>query len=211
MLSADFGNLNKDIEMVNQSEADWFHLDIMDGVFVPNISFGFPVVKAIFSKTNKPLDAHLMIIEPEKYLARFAEAGVQYLSFHYEATKDPQSVIDSIHECGMKAGMAIKPATDISVLEPFVKSLDYILVMSVEPGYSGQKFMPLALERAKAVKKMIESINPKCLLQMDGGISTLNVDDVEAAGVDVIVAASAVFNSSNPDATISTLKHKRSL
>lgn len=211
MLSADFGNLDRDVEMVNRSVADWFHLDIMDGVFVPNISFGFPVVKAIAAKAKKTLDAHLMITEPERYVTRFAEAGVHYLSFHFEATSDSQSVIDLIHSSEMKAGLAIKPATDVSVLEPYIKSLDYILIMSVEPGYSGQKFMPVALEKAKEVRKMVDKLNPECLIQMDGGISPSNIDEVEASGVDVFVAASAIFNSPDPNETISIIKCRKSL
>lgn len=211
ILSADFGNLAKEIEMVNRSEADWLHLDIMDGLFVPNISFGFPVVEAVAKLSEKPLDAHLMIMNPERYVKRFAEVGVSWLSFHLEATEDVQKCVDLIHESGMKSGLAIKPATPVSSIRQFLPELDYIVVMSVEPGYSGQKFMPEALYKAAETKRLVEEVNPDCLIQMDGGISQDNIDEIEKSGVDIFVAANAVFGADNPSDAIAALKRKKSL
>ena len=204
MLSADFGQLDKDVELVNEGAADWFHLDIMDGVFVPNISYGFPVVKAMAKKARKPLDAHLMIVDPDRYLANFAELGVEWLSVHYEACTHLHRTIQAIKALGMKAGVALNPHTSISLIEDIIMDVDYVLIMSVNPGFGGQKFIPKTLDKLRQAKKIIG--NRDILLEIDGGINTENAPLVIEAGANVLVAGSSVFSASDPRKTIELLK-----
>ena len=174
MLSADFGHLERDTQMIDRSAAEWVHIDVMDGVFVPNISFGFPVMKAIRKATSKLLDVHLMIVEPEKYVTRFAEAGAGIVTFHYEATLNPKGCIDLIHRAGAKAGVSIKPATSVEVLRDIVPLIDLVLVMSVEPGFGGQSFMPDSLEKIRELRAMIDETESTAVIEVDGGISAHN-------------------------------------
>lgn len=208
MLSADFGNLDRDCRMVNRSVAGWFHLDVMDGIFVPNISFGFPVCKAIARVAEKPLDAHLMIVEPWTYVERFAQLGVQYLSFHYEACGDRRlrSTIRLVRNCGMGVGVAINPETPAEVLIPYLRLIDYVVVMGVHPGYSGQKYIPETTEKVGVLAEMIAAVGADCFIQVDGGVSTANIAELERLGAGVFVAGSAAFSSANPLAAIRALK-----
>lgn len=205
MLSADFLHLEKDVEMVNEC-ADLFHLDIMDGVFVPNISYGFPVVDAIASKAEKPLDAHLMIVRPETYVKRFAESGVSMLSFHLNATEDPGAVLDLIHGCGMKAGIAVNPDIPVERLFPYIGRCEYMLVMSVFAGFGGQKFIEDTYGRIRTLKSEIAGRGADCLIEVDGGVSAKNASSLAEAGADILVAGSAVFKSSDPADVISSLR-----
>lgn len=205
MLSADFLHLEKDVEMVNEC-ADLFHLDIMDGVFVPNISYGFPVVDAIASKAEKPLDAHLMIVRPETYVKRFAESGVSMLSFHLNATEDPGAVLDLIHGCGMKAGIAVNPDIPVERLFPYIGRCEYMLVMSVFAGFGGQKFIEDTYGRIRTLKSEIAGRGADCLIEVDGGVSVKNASALAEAGADILVAGSAVFKSSDPADVISSLR-----
>ena len=195
MLSANFGELDKDVELVNEGAADWFHLDIMDGVFVPNISYGFPVVKAMAKKAKKPLDAHLMIVDPDRYLSNFAELGVEWLSVHYEACTHLHRTIQAIKALGMKAGVALNPHTSITLIEDILMDVDYVLIMSVNPGFGGQSFIENALDKVRRLRKMIDENGAKCLIQVDGGVTTHNARALEEAGADVLVAGSAVFGA----------------
>lgn len=205
VLSADFGNLERDIKMLNASECAWMHLDIMDGVFVPNISFGFPVVERIAKVSTKPLDAHLMIVNPDNYIKRFAELGVTYLTVHLEACTHLDRTIAAIHECGMKAGVAVNPHTNVCLLEDVLDKIDLALIMSVNPGFGGQKFIPQAVNKVRKLRKMIEDCGSKCLIEIDGGIGEGNVAMLAASGVDAFVAGSSVFGSADPLKTISIL------
>ena len=202
ILSADFGNLERDIKMIDRSEAKWVHIDVMDGVFVPNISFGFPVVKSVRKSTNKLLDVHLMIVEPEKYVKRFVEAGANYVTFHHEACANPRATIAEIRSVGAKAGVSIKPATPVEAIFDYLGEVDMVLVMSVEPGFGGQSFMPHSLDKVRVLRKEIVDKGYDCLIEIDGGISTKNAREVFDAGVDVVVAGSSVFGSENPEQTI---------
>lgn len=202
ILSADFGNLERDTIMLNRSAAEWVHVDVMDGVFVPNISFGFPVLKAVTKVSTKTIDTHLMICDPIRYVEQFAKAGSHYVTFHYEAAEDIDATIDAIHNAGAKAGISIKPATEPEVLEQWLHKTDMVLVMSVEPGFGGQSFMPYSLDKVRRLKAMIERINPNCIIEIDGGISADNAAEVFGAGVDVVVAGSAVFCAEDPEAEI---------
>ena len=202
MLSADFGNLERDTLMIDRSAAEWVHIDVMDGVFVPNISFGFPVMKPIRKATKKVLDVHLMIVEPEKYITRFVEAGADYVTFHYEATENINLCIDYIRQAGAKVGISIKPKTDVSVLEPILKSVDLVLIMSVEPGFGGQSFIEGSLEKIKQLATLREQLGANFLIEVDGGISSKNAAEVFAAGAEAVVAGSAVFGAADPEAEI---------
>ncbi|MBR5856836.1 MAG: ribulose-phosphate 3-epimerase [Bacteroidales bacterium] len=206
MLSADFGNLDKDVEMVNQSEAGWFHLDIMDGVFVPNISYGFPVVKAMAKKAKKPLDAHLMIVDPDRYLNQFKDMGVEWLSVHYEACTHLHRTIQAIHNLGMKAGVALNPHTPVSLLEDILCDLDFVCLMSVNPGFGGQSFIEHSVAKIKRLKEMIVENNYNCLIEVDGGVTTKNAAMLAEAGADVLVAGSAVFGAADPFEAIKLIR-----
>ena len=193
ILSADFGNLERDIKMVDRSAAEWVHVDFMDGVFVPNISFGFPIMKPVRKATQKVVDVHLMIVEPEKYVKRFVEAGADYVTFHHEACTDPRATIAEIKAAGAKAGVSIKPATSAEAIFDYLGELDMVLVMSVEPGFGGQSFMSDSLDKVRVLRKEIDEKGYNCLIEIDGGISAKNAREVFDAGVDVIVAGSSVL------------------
>lgn len=199
ILSGDFAHLEDDIQFVNRSVSDWFHIDVMDGIFVPNISFGFPVMEAIAKYAEKPLDTHLMIINPENYFERCAKIGVDWLSFHYEATHKPLEALRAIRALGMKAGVVIKPQTRPEVLDCLLEDSDYVLVMSVNPGFGGQKFMPDSLPKVEYLRKAIDSRGLDTLIQVDGGISSSNADLLFDAGADCVVAGSAVFKAADRD------------
>ena len=202
MLSADFGNLERDTKMIDRSAAAWVHIDVMDGVFVPNISFGFPVMKPIRKATNKVLDVHLMIVEPEKYVRRFVEAGADYVTFHYEATNDIEGCIKAIREAGARVGISIKPATDAAVLTNILSKVDLVLVMSVEPGFGGQSFIDGSLDKIRDLAKMRREQGLDFIIEVDGGISAKNAAEVFNAGAEALVAGSAVFGAADPEAEI---------
>ncbi len=202
MLSADFGHLDRDTRMIDRSAAEWVHIDVMDGVFVPNISFGFPVLKAISKATTKFLDVHLMIVEPEKYVARFAEAGAALVTFHIEATTDSKRCIELIRATGAQVGVSIKPATPVEALREILPLVDLVLVMSVEPGFGGQSYIEGSTEKIAELRKLANELNPKLIIEVDGGISAANAGEVFGAGADVLVAGSAVFRAEDPEAEI---------
>jgi len=205
ILSADFANLQAVSEMINRSEAEWLHFDVMDGVFVPNISFGFPVMEAMKKHCNKLLDVHIMIVHPEKYVQRFAQAGAGMLTFHYEAAENPLEVIDLIRAEGIKVGITINPDIPVKVLEPFIDKVDMVLLMSVFAGYGGQKFIEETYDRIDELKSMIDRINTSCLIEIDGGVNAENAHKLFARGANVLVAGSAVFNAPNPEEMIVSL------
>lgn len=198
MLSADFGNLERDTKMIDGSRAEWLHFDVMDGVFVPNISFGFPVLEAIVRSSTKFIDTHLMIVEPEKYVERFVRAGSDMVTFHVEATADPVRCIELIHGAGAKAGVSLKPATSVEDIEHLLPLLDMVLVMSVEPGFGGQKFIDASLDKVRKLKKIVTEQGLDMLIEIDGGVSSANSAMLFEAGCDVLVAGSAVFKAENP-------------
>ena len=202
MLSADFGHLDRDTRMIDRSAAEWVHIDVMDGVFVPNISFGFPVLKAISKATTKFLDVHLMIVEPEKYVVRFAEAGAALVTFHIEATADSKRCIELIRATGAQVGVSIKPATPVEALREILPLVDLVLVMSVEPGFGGQSYIEGSTEKIAELRKLANELNPKQIIEVDGGISAANAGEVFGAGADVLVAGSAVFRAEDPEAEI---------
>lgn len=206
ILSADFLNLGKDIEMLNRSDADWIHVDVMDGVFVPNISFGFPVIEQVAAIAKKPLDVHLMITQPERYIERFVKAGAQYLSFHYEGAIHLHRTVQHVKELGAKCGVVLNPHTSAGVLLDVMPDLDFVLIMSVNPGYGGQKFIQNSLRKIEAMRKLRDALNPDCLIEVDGGVNEQNAKDVIAAGADVLVAGNAVFKAPDPEQAIKALK-----
>lgn len=207
ILSADFGSLDEGIEMINESMADWIHCDVMDGRFVPNISFGFPVLKAVKRKAQKPLDVHLMILEPEKYIAEFRKAGADILSVHIEASPHLHRTIQQIKEHGMQAGVAINPHTSILQLEDVIADIDVVCLMSVNPGFGGQKFIPNTFNKIYQLKSLILSRNSAAKIEIDGGVDLLNVNALLEAGADILVAGNTVFNAANPTEAISILKN----
>jgi len=208
ILSADFSDLKSDILMVNESKADWFHVDIMDGVFVPNISFGMPVLKSINEYATKTLDVHLMIVNPEKYIEKFAELGSNILTIHYEVSKDTLSdSLKTIKRNGMKAGVAINPDTDITLLEKYIQEIDLVCVMGVFPGFSGQKFIEATYKRCKKVKELINKHKSDTLIEVDGGVTIHNAKELIECGANVLVSGSHVFKAKNPKEIISKLKH----
>ena len=206
ILSADFANLANDIEMVNQSQADWFHVDVMDGVFVPNISFGFPVIKAIQKYAKKPLDVHLMIVDPDRYLADFKAVGAEVLTVHIEACNHLHRTIHAIKELGMKAGVAVNPHTPVSLLEDVIADLDLVCLMGVNPGFGGQKFIKQTVQKCATLKAMIKAKQSNCLIEIDGGVNEQTAKDLIAAGADVLVAGNFVFGATNPTQAIADLK-----
>lgn len=205
MLSADFGNLERDSRMIDRSRAQWFHIDVMDGVFVPNISFGFPVLAAISKCTEKVIDTHLMIVEPEKYVERFVKAGSDYVTFHIEATEKVQECIDLIHAAGAKAGISIKPKTPVEALREWLPQIELVLVMSVEPGFGGQSFIEGSTEKVAELKSLIAQTGSKALIEVDGGVSSKNARELYDAGADALVAGSAVFKAPSPEAEIANI------
>lgn len=206
LLSADFTNLHSELAMLDKSEADWIHLDIMDGVFVPNISFGIPVISSIRPLTSKPFDVHLMIVNPSQYFEAFKNAGANYISFHYEACTHVHRAVQQLKNLGVKAGIVLNPHTPVHLLEDIIEDLDYVLLMSVNPGFGGQKFIERSYHKIKELSKMIKEHQSSCLIQIDGGVNTINASKLFEAGADVLVAGNAVFKSENPSQTISDLK-----
>jgi ribulose-phosphate 3-epimerase len=207
LLAADFTNLEQDIEMVNASEADWLHLDIMDGVFVPNISFGLPVVRAVKKISQKPLDVHLMIIEPEKYLGAFRDAGADNLTVHLETCRHLHRTIEEIKELGMKAGVTLNPHTPVELLVEIITFIDLVLIMSVNPGFGGQKFIPTSMNKIRKTRSLIEKSGSPALIEVDGGIDLSNAAMLFEAGTDILVAGTTIFRSADPAGAIRALKH----
>lgn len=206
LLSADFLNLEKDIEMINASEADWFHLDIMDGVFVPNISFGFPVIEKIARIAKKPLDIHLMIVDPDRYLERFKKAGAYMISVHYEACTHLHRTLHAIQDLGVKAGVVLNPHTAVCLLEDIIKDVDMVLIMSVNPGFGGQKFIENSIHKIEQLRSLIRETDSQALIEVDGGVDLGNAVQLLNAGTDILVAGNTIFSSKNPTGTIRELK-----
>jgi ribulose-phosphate 3-epimerase len=205
LLSADFGNLERDIDMINRSDAQWLHLDVMDGVFVPNISFGFPVLEAVAKLCKKQLDVHLMIVDPGKFVNQVAKLGTMMMNVHYEACTHLHRTVQEIHEAGMKAGVTLNPATPVCVLEDIIRDIDMVLLMTVNPGFGGQKFIEHSIDKVKALRAMIERTGSKALIQVDGGVNDETSKRLAEAGVDVLVAGSYVFGAPNPEERIRQL------
>ena len=206
LLAADFMNLQRDVEMINQSEADWLHLDIMDGVFVPNISFGFPVLKGLKKICRKPMDVHLMIVEPHKFIREVAETGAYLMNVHYEACTHLHRTIAGIHEAGMKAGVTLNPHSSVSLLEDIVQDVDVVMLMSVNPGYGGQTFIEHTVEKTRQLREMIDRKGLNTLIEIDGGVNLETGKRLLEAGADVLVAGSFVFKAPDPNAIIKELK-----
>jgi ribulose-phosphate 3-epimerase len=207
ILSADFANLQRDVEMVNESQADWFHVDVMDGVFVPNISFGFPVMAAAKKHAKKPFDVHLMIVDPDRYIADFAKAGADIITVHYEACTHLHRTIQLIKSVGCKAGVALNPHTPVSLLKDVLQDIDLALVMSVNPGFGGQQFIPQTLNKVAELKQMSMQVNPSLYIEVDGGVGLQNIAALIEAGANVFVAGNAVFAAPNPTQMITDLKN----
>jgi len=207
LLAADFGNLQQAIEMVNASEADWFHIDVMDGVFVPNISYGMPVLSVIQKHATKPLDVHLMIVDPDRYISTFAKLGSDILTVHYEACTHLHRTLQAIKAEGMKAGVALNPHTPVVLLEDIIQEVDVLLLMSVNPGFGGQSFIENTYKKLRQAKMLIEQAGASTLIEIDGGVSLKNAKALVEAGADALVAGSFVFNAANPTQTIADLKH----
>jgi ribulose-phosphate 3-epimerase len=206
MLSADFLNLEKDIELVNVSAADWFHLDVMDGMFVPNISFGFPVIDKIAKKAKKPLDIHLMIMNPDRYIDRFKKAGAYLITVHYEACTHIHRTIHAIRDIGVKAGVALNPGTPVHFLEDIISDVDLVLIMSVNPGFGGQKFIEHSIPKIEKLRTLINKTGSSALIEVDGGVDLNNASRLVSCGTDILVAGNTIFSSHDPIGTISQLK-----
>lgn len=211
VLSADFGNLQRDIKMINESRADWFHIDVMDGVFVPNISFGFPVMATLKKHAKKPLDVHLMIVEPDKYLAAFADAGASIISVHYEACTHLHRTIQNLRQLGVLAGVAINPHTPVSHLSEVISSIDVVVLMSVNPGFGGQRFIKNTFSKIEELKNLIIQKNSSAKIEIDGGVDLKNAKELVIAGADILVAGNTVFSSTSPSDVISLLKETEKL
>ena len=207
LLSADFAHLSDDIDMINSSEADMLHLDVMDGVFVPNISFGFPIIKMVSHLCDKPLDAHLMIVEPHKWIPQIRDLGVRIMNVHQEACRHLHRTIYQIREAGMEAGVTINPATPVMMLQDIINDLDLVLIMSVNPGFGGQPFIEHSIEKVKELRALIDRTGSKAKIQVDGGVNTDTGKRLAEAGADILVAGSYIFNAEDPHKAISTLKH----
>ena len=206
LLAADFLHLDSDIEMINRSEAEWLHLDVMDGVFVPNISFGFPVLEAVAKKCTKALDVHFMIVHPEQYIKQTAKLGAMMMNVHYEACTHLHRTIQEIHDAGMKAGVTLNPSTPVCVLEDIIKDVDSVLLMSVDPGFGGLTFIEYTIDKVKRLRQLIEEKGSKALIEVDGGVQSETAPRLVAAGVDVLVSGSYVFKSATPEAVIHSLR-----